>query len=93
MEERRWKLRADAAVPGRAAFAGRNDEVQCIALNFSPSGACLVFPGRDTVPRLFSLALGLEPAASPVRVVWRRADAVGVVFTEPRANTPDVIAD
>lgn len=91
MDERRAKLRADTAVVGRAAFAGGATDVHCVALNFSPIGACLTFPAGTPVPRHFRLALGLEPAASDVRVVWRRADVVGVAFVAPRA-VPDVIA-
>jgi hypothetical protein len=91
MDDRRSKLRAEATVSGRAAFAGVDCEIGCTALNFSPSGACLEFAPGTTVPRFFDLALGLEPAASPVRVVWRREDFVGVAFQDARPNVPDVI--
>jgi len=90
MNERRAKLRADTVVHGRATFAGDAHGVRCTALNFSPAGACLMFPGGTPVPRYFQLALGLEPAASDVRVVWRRAEVVGVAFVAPRA-VPDVL--
>ncbi|WP_409566929.1 PilZ domain-containing protein [Methylobacterium sp. J-048] len=91
MFERRGKLRAKAVVPGRAALPGIDKAVRCIALDFSPSGACLLFPDGTTVPRMFELALGHEPAASAVRVVWRREDRVGVAFMAPRVNVPDVV--
>jgi len=91
MHERRFKLRADTTVSGRAAFAGADRDVGCTALNFSPAGACLEFAPGTTVPRFFDLALGLEPAASPVRVVWRREDFVGVAFQDARAHVPDII--
>jgi hypothetical protein len=92
MHERRIKLRADTLVAGRAEFAGSDCDVDCLALNFSPSGACLEFPVGTTVPRFFSLALGLEPAPSPVRVIWRREDRVGVAYQDARTRVPDVIA-
>lgn len=91
MHERRWKLRADTTIMGRAAFAGAEHDVDCIALNFSPIGACLTFPAGTSVPRHFDLVLGLEPAPSPVRVVWRRAERVGVAFQDARPHVPDVI--
>ncbi len=91
MVERRAKLRADTVVHGRAAFAGGNTDVRCTALNFSPAGACLMFPAGTTVPRHFSLVLGLEPASSPVRVIGRRQDVVGVAFQAVRMNVPDVL--
>ncbi|WP_192707109.1 PilZ domain-containing protein [Methylobacterium sp. OAE515] len=91
MHERRWKLRADTAVSGRAAFAGSEHDVGCMALNFSPVGACLAFPAGTTVPRYFDLVLGLEPAPSPVRVVWRQAERVGVAFQDARPHVPDVM--
>lgn len=91
MHERRLKLRADTSVIARAAFDGAEHDVGCIALNFSPIGACLAFPAGTSVPRHFDLVLGLEPAPSPVRVVWRRDDTVGVAFTDARPRVPDVI--
>lgn len=91
MLERRFKLRADTTIAGRAAFAGVEHDVSCMALNFSPAGACLAFPAGTNVPRFFDLVLGLEPAPSPVRVVWRRAERVGVAFQDARPHVPDVI--
>lgn len=85
------KLRADTTVSGRAAFAGFEHDVGCMALNFSPVGACLAFPAGTTVPRFFDLVLGMEPAPSPVRVIWRREDTVGVAFQDARTHVPDVI--
>ncbi|WP_370693846.1 PilZ domain-containing protein [Methylobacterium sp. NEAU K] len=91
MQQRREKLRVQATVEGRASLPGREADVRCIVLNFSPIGACLAFSAGTTVPRVFDLAIGAEPAASTVRVVWRREDVVGVAFLAPRARVPDVI--
>jgi hypothetical protein len=91
MCERRAKLRVRTTIEGRAAFPGGRTDVRCIVTNFSPVGACLSFVPGTTVPRMFQLAIGQEPAASLVRVVWRREEVVGVAYQVPRAGVPDVI--
>ena len=90
MYERRAKLRVRATIEGHAAFPGVDAEVRCLVVNHSPVGACLSFVPGTTVPRYFNLAIGHEPAASPVRLVWKREDAAGVAFVAPR-SVPDVI--
>ena len=91
MYERRGKLRVTATIEGHASFPGIDTDTRCIVTNFSPVGACLSFTPGVTVPRMFELAIGQEPIASAVRVVWRRQDLVGVAFQATRANVPDVV--
>jgi len=91
MYERRGKLRVTATIEGHASFPGINTDARCIVTNFSPVGACLSFAPGVTVPRMFELAIGQEPVASAVRVVWRREDLVGVAYTTARSQVPDVI--
>ena len=90
MVERRVKLRARAAVPGRAVFAIATTEVPCVVLDFSAEGACLTFAEGVAPPRSFDLHIGLDPEPCTVRVVWRRPDRLGVAFLKPRA-VPDVV--
>jgi hypothetical protein len=89
--ERRAKYRASTALPGGAAFARTNAEVQCVVLNLSGYGACVAFAPSIEVPRVFQLRIGPDPQLQPVRVVWRRSNTVGVGFITPRAGVPDVI--
>lgn len=90
MLERRVKHRAKTALPGSAAFAKSADEAQCVVLNLSGFGACIAFAPDADVPRVFELRIGLAPEMQTVRVIWRRANTVGVAFLTPRA-VPDVI--
>lgn len=90
MLERRAKYRANTALPGSAAFARAQAEVQCVVLNLSGHGACVAFAPDAEVPRVFELRIGHDPKVQTVRVIWRRTNTVGVAFLAPRA-VPDVI--
>ncbi|WP_210034766.1 PilZ domain-containing protein [Methylobacterium sp. PvR107] len=91
MLERRAKRRAKTALPGSATFARVAAETRCVILNLSGRGACIAFAPDVAVPRVFELQIGRDPERQIVRVVWRRANMVGVGFMAPRA-VPDVIA-
>ncbi|GAB6971914.1 PilZ domain-containing protein [Methylobacterium phyllosphaerae] len=90
MLERRTKLRAHAAVPGRAIFSMATAEASCVVVDFSAAGACVRFAEGVSPPRLFNLHIGPDPEPCAVRVVWRRAAHVGVAFLKARA-APDVV--
>ena len=91
MLERREKQRAKTALPGSAAFARADAETRCVVLNLSGRGACIAFAPDVAVPRVFELQIGRDPERLTVRVVWRRANMVGVGFLSPRV-APDVMA-
>jgi hypothetical protein len=88
--ERRAKYRAKTALPGSAALVKAAADTPCVVLNLSAYGACIAFAPDAEVPRLFQLSVGPDPALQTVRVIWRRANTVGVAFLAPRA-APDVM--
>jgi len=89
--ERRAKHRANTTQSGCAAFPKAAAEVPCAVLNFSSQGACVAFAPGTAVPRFFDLRISRDPKLQAVRVVWQRANMVGVTFLAPKADVPDVI--
>lgn len=90
MAENRTKLRARATTLGSAVIGTSAEEVACIVLDHSSTGACLTFRSSVSVPTSFALRIGRERRAHPVEVKWRKADRIGVAFLEPR-DVPDVM--
>jgi hypothetical protein len=56
--------------------------VDCLVRDISESGARLAVPASVTLPAAFDLLIPRKNKKRPVRMLWRRADVVGVSFAD-----------
>jgi hypothetical protein len=78
MQERRKQDRQPAYWAGKIAFNRRQSLLDCLVRNTSESGAKLVLEATTFVPRDFDLMILKHGAEYRAKVVWRRAEEVGV---------------
>ena len=62
-------------------------------LDLSVAGACLLLTRNVALPRHLDWIVGQEAQGRSARVVWQRADRIGVEFLEPRLDAPEVLQD
>ena len=60
----------------------------CIVANISTGGAKIIDVRPETVPDEFTLRITPHSPLRKCHVVWRSADALGVEFTDRRAEDP-----
>jgi hypothetical protein len=72
--------------PSMTPAAGAH--VPCIVDNFSNGGAKISSVRPETVPDEFMLRITPHSPPRKCHVIWRSADALGVEFTERRAEEP-----
>ena len=82
MTEQRRTIRNRTFLGGVVTFAKGRSAIECIVRNFSDSGAKVVFAGAAIVPDAFDLAVARKERTFRARMVWRRANEVGVAFAE-----------
>ena len=78
--ERRLFQRRQALKPGRIVFNRASSTINCTMRNHSDGGAQLEVASVLGIPNIFELRLEGH-AARNSRIVWRKADAVGIEFT------------
>jgi hypothetical protein len=54
--------------------------IDCTVRNLSDMGACLMVTSPIGIPNQFELVLDRDKALRHCRVVWHRADRIGVTF-------------
>jgi hypothetical protein len=54
--------------------------IECTVRNLSDTGACLMVTSPVGIPNDFDLVLDREKVSHRCRVVWRRANKIGVEF-------------
>ena len=86
MRDRRKTVRTRAYLGAQIAFNQRSCVMDCLIHNFSPEGAKLVFSNTVTVPQEFDLSIPKQEQTLRVRMVWRRADEVGVAICGQHAR-------
>jgi len=79
MIERRQTLRHRTFKGGSLLF-GVASTIYCVIRNMSESGAQLTLEGPIRTPEEFTLLIKPEMIKRPCRVVWRKADKIGVQF-------------
>jgi len=79
MIERRQALRHRTFKGGSLLF-GVASTIYCVIRNMSESGAQLTLEGPIRTPEEFTLLIKPEMIKRPCRVVWRKADKIGVQF-------------
>jgi PilZ domain len=80
MEQRRTTGRARALKSAKIVFSGDSASIDCVVRNSSASGACLDVASPIGIPESFDLVYGADRARTPCRVVWRKANRIGVEF-------------
>ena len=76
-------LRRRVLKSGLICFNARHSTLPCTVRDLTDRGAKLIATGSIGVPDTFELHIELVGLWVGCEVVWRRADAVGVVFTSP----------
>jgi hypothetical protein len=80
-EDRRNQTRKKVEKAGRVIFNGSQGIVDCIILDISEGGAKLQFPGRQVLPRTFTLQLH-DGTVTECEVRWAKDSFFGVRFLD-----------
>ena len=90
--ERRQGPRRKALIPATILFDNGRSAFDCLIRNLSDKGAKLTVSGPIGLPDCFDLAIPQKNVTRRVRVIWRRADEIGVSFEAgdlKSGDTPD----
>jgi PilZ domain len=79
MEEQRIGPRHRVMKPGTIGFNGSG--IECLVCNVSQSGAAIEIKGTTFIPDAFNLTIDSERINKNCRVVWRKYQRLGVIFT------------
>ena len=77
-EEKRRTSRSRVVRGGVISFPELGTTLDCRVYNLSEAGACLVATSRASIPNEFELVL--DNVLYRCRVIWRKADRLGVEF-------------
>src|SRR5262249_11894193 len=90
MLDRRKHERRPTYWGGKISFNRHQSLLDCLVRNTSEFGATLVLTGTTFLPRDFDLQIPKHQAEYRARIVWRRAEEVGVQFEAAHAGAaPD----
>jgi hypothetical protein len=81
MEEKRQTARLRSFKGGSIIF-GLAPTVDCIIRNLSDKGAMMAVEGADGIPDEFTLLIKPEMIKRNCRLVWRKANRIGVHFID-----------
>jgi hypothetical protein len=93
MRDRRKTVRTRTYLGAQIAFNQRSCVMDCLIRNFSPEGAKLVFSNTVTVPQEFDLSIAKQERTLRVRMIWRRADEVGVAICGQQSRPAPIPLD
>jgi hypothetical protein len=82
MLDRRQEQRRRSLLGAELSFNHPQTQYDCVIRNFSASGALLVFADPTLLPTDFDVQVAHWKEAFRARLVWRRAEQVGVVLNE-----------
>lgn len=85
MDERRKGVRSKSLLGARIVYNNRGSTIDCTVRNISPAGARLVFGGPVAAPDEFDLVISQKERTHRCRIVWRKANEIGVAFLDPPA--------
>jgi len=91
MGERRASRRQKSFLRGVVNFDKRRGGMACLIRDLSDDGARIILSRTVTIPDVIELHIPQRGRTVPARVQWRRADEIGLAFTEtppprPRRN-------
>ena len=84
MDNKREGSRQRVLKGGKIIFAGGSLSVDCTIRNLSATGARLQVPTTVAIPDKFVLMDAHAGTRREARVVWRKADQIGVRFEPPK---------
>jgi PilZ domain len=73
---------------GRVITLDNQSVINCMVRDLSATGARIKCGDPIAVPNAFRLQVGQELTMRPARVVWRRGEYVGLVFTGDAIPAP-----
>jgi hypothetical protein len=82
MMDRRKEQRRRSLLGAKLSFNNRQTLFDCVIRNFSASGALLVFVDPTLLPTDFDIQVAQWKEPVRARLVWRRAEQVGVALNE-----------
>lgn len=94
MLERRQHPRNRVYYGGMVAFNARNSTLACVVRNVSNRGAKVEFDGSTMLPDRVDFEIARRGVSCRARLVWRDADAAGLVFSngqETAQGTSEII--
>jgi hypothetical protein len=93
MRDRRKTTRTRTYLGAQIAFNQRSSVMDCLIRNFSSDGAKLLFSNSVTVPQEFDLSIPKQERTLRVRIIWRRADEVGVAICRAQSRPAPIPLD
>ncbi len=93
MLDRRQRARNKVFFGGVAAINEPGSTIDCVVRNLSEHGACVEFDSATKLPEEISLAIPRKGRSFLSRMIWRRANKVGLAFrnmTAPDAPAGDL---
>jgi PilZ domain len=85
MGERRASRRQKSFLRGVVNFDKRRGGMACLIRDLSDDGARIILSRTVTIPDVIELHIPQRGRTVPARVQWRRADEIGLAFTETPA--------
>lgn len=79
MDERR-KFPRNRVLKGATISFNSSSTISCMVRNISEGGACLDFGCAAGIPQNFTLTFDSDQVSRQSRVVWKKADRLGVSF-------------
>ena len=80
MEERRTRQRQRTLKAAKIVFYDKRTVLDCTVRNLTEGGASLMVANTVSLPDTFTLTIPIDKFERSCRVVWRKADRVGVEF-------------
>jgi len=93
MLDRRQKVRDRVYYGGVIAFNARNSTMDCVVDNFSLHGAKVELNNTALMPDEIDFTIPRKGYSCLARIVWRRADAVGLAFRNPKQLSAPIPLD
>jgi hypothetical protein len=80
MDTERRKFQRHRVLKGASISFNNSGAITCTVRNLSDGGACLDFGCAAGIPQNFTLVLDADQVVRQSRVVWKKADRIGVAF-------------
>ncbi len=87
-EENRAARRQRILKQGKILLTNELNGMDCTVRDISGTGAKLLYTGPGTIPDHFRLVFPADRTMREVKVMWRRADQIGVQFTSETRRAP-----
>ena len=84
--EHRNETRQRVFLKGRIVFNNGASSMDCLVRDFSASGARLALSESSSLPEVFDLYIPQKDRTYRSTLRWRRADGVGITFTDEAAK-------